>query len=115
MTENSDDFSKDYSEEGFWKKGAEFAKLAGKEVVEKALQMYYALQDPNTPAWAKTVIVGALGYFISPVDAIPDIIPMVGFADDLGVLTAAVATVAISITDEVRKKADVKRKEWFGE
>ncbi|MGJ3196969.1 DUF1232 domain-containing protein [Peribacillus castrilensis] len=37
--------------------------------------MFYTLQKPTTPAWAKTVIVGALGYFILPIDLIPDLIP----------------------------------------
>ena len=50
---------------------------AGKEVIEKALILYYCLQDDDTPAWAKTTIIGALGYFISPIDAIPDLVPVV--------------------------------------
>lgn len=79
-----------------------------------ALQLFYALQDSNTPAWAKAVIIGALGYFISPIDAIPDIVPMVGYADDLGVLTAAIATVAAYITDDVKAKAAAQLKKWFG-
>lgn len=86
----------------------------GKEVIEKALQLYYAMQAPNTPTWAKAVIIAALGYFISPIDAIPDVVPFVGFADDLGVLVAALAAVATYITDEVKNKADAKLDEWFG-
>lgn len=106
-------FSKDYTEGTFWDKVKKFAKAAGSEVVEKALQLYYALQEPGTPVWAKTVIVAALGYFISPIDAIPDITPIIGYADDLGVLAAAIATVGLYITDDVRAKAEAKLNEWF--
>jgi uncharacterized membrane protein YkvA (DUF1232 family) len=92
-----------------------YAKIAGKEVVERALQLYYAAQEPSTPAWAKTVIYGALGYFIFPLDAIPDLTPVVGYADDLGVLAAAVATVALYINAKVKQKAKQKLSEWFGD
>jgi uncharacterized membrane protein YkvA (DUF1232 family) len=115
MKEESKGFEKDYSEDSFWEKIKKFAKVAGSEVLEKALQLYYALQSPNTPIWAKTVIMGALGYFISPIDAMPDITPVIGYVDDLGVLTAAVATVAFYITDDIKIKAKQKLKEWFGE
>jgi uncharacterized membrane protein YkvA (DUF1232 family) len=107
-------FAKDYSEESFWEKTQKFAKTAGKEVIETSVQLYYAMQSPNTPTWAKSIIIGALGYFISPVDAIPDIVPLVGFADDLGVLTMAAATVVAHITDDVKAKAAAQTEKWFG-
>lgn len=104
-----DDFSKEYSERSFWEKIAHHAKAAGEEVVIKVLELFYALQSPDTPVWAKGIIVAALGYFISPVDAIPDVVPFAGFADDLGVVTAALATVMTSITPEVKKAAQ----DWY--
>lgn len=115
MAENMNGYAKDFSDKGFWDKLVGFAKAAGKEVVEKALQLYYALQEANTPTWAKAVIIGALGYFISPLDAIPDAVPVVGFADDLGVLAMAVSAVAMYITEGVKAKAAAKLAEWFGE
>ena len=105
---------KKYTDDSFWDKVIKFAKTAGREVIEKALWLYYAAQQPNTPVWAKTAIYGALGYFISPIDAIPDIAPVVGYADDLAVLAAAVATVATYITAEVRQRASEKMTGWFG-
>ena len=53
------------------------ALSAGKPVIEKALQLFYATQSPDTPAWAKRVIYGALAYLILPIDAIPDYLPVV--------------------------------------
>lgn len=114
MGEENGGYAKDYSENSFWEKVKSFALVAGKEVIEKAMQLYYTMQAPATPAWAKAVIIAALGYFISPVDAIPDIIPVVGYADDLGVLVAAIATVGTYITDDIKAKAEDKLKEWFG-
>ena len=107
-------FGNEYSDEGFWNKVVSFAKAAGKEVIEKALWLYYAAQDPATPAWAKGVVYGALGYFILPVDAIPDLVPVVGYTDDLGVLAAATAAIATYITEDVKTKAAKKMKNWFG-
>ena len=75
-----------YSESGFREKLTRYARVAGREVVEKALWLYYAMQEEKAPAWAKATIVGALGYFITPLDAIVDLTPVVGYADDLGVL-----------------------------
>ncbi len=104
-----------YSENGFWRKLKLYAKAAGREVVEKALLLYYAAQEEKVPRWAKATIVGALGYFIVPLDAIADLTPGVGYADDLGVLALAVATVASCINDQVRAKTAERMRAWFGD
>ncbi|MDA8428858.1 MAG: YkvA family protein [Geobacteraceae bacterium] len=109
----SADFSVSYDESSFWEKIAGFAKKAGSEVIEKALILFYVLQDSETPLWARTVVVGALGYFISPLDAIPDVIPLAGFTDDLAVLAGACLTVGACINAEHKAKAASKVSEWF--
>lgn len=107
------DHSSAYSEGAFWDKVKRFAKKAGSGVLEPALKMYYSAQDTNTPAWAKATIIGALGYFISPIDAIPDITPFIGYTDDFGVLVGALAAVANHVTDEHKALATEKLKQWF--
>lgn len=107
-------YSLEYSETNFWQKLKNYALQAGAGVIELALQLYFAAADPATPRWARLAIIGALGYFIAPIDAVPDLIPGMGFVDDLGVLTAAVATVATSITEEHRAKAREKMRAFFG-
>ena len=52
----------------------------------KALYKY--MMDPGVQWYRKSIVVGALIYFISPIDAIPDLSPLVGYLDDLGVITA---------------------------
>ena len=114
MTDHNE-FEDAFSEQGFWSKLKHYARSAGVEVVEKALLLYYAAQEEKAPAWAKATIAGALGYFIVPLDAIADLTPAVGYADDLGVLALAIAAVATYINDDVRKKTAAKIKHWFGE
>ncbi|WP_211217597.1 YkvA family protein [Paenibacillus ginsengihumi] len=104
-----------YSEDSFWEKLRKFGKKAGYKVVYAALLLFYCLKDGNVPAWAKTVIIGSLAYFISPLDAIPDIVPVAGFTDDLGSLVAALGIVAVYINEDIRQKAKVKLAEWFGD
>ncbi|WP_084710721.1 YkvA family protein [Ornithinibacillus californiensis] len=104
-----------FSDEKFWEKLGKFAKKAGSSVVYVVLILYYTLQKPEIPMKVKATIVGALGYFILPIDLIPDVALGVGFIDDLGVLTAALLQVAVHVDDEVKAKAKEKLQRWFGE
>ena len=108
------DYKDHYSDSGFWQKLKCYAKDAGSELVEKALLLYYAAQQEGVPAWARATIIASLGYFITPLDAIVDLTPVVGYSDDLGVLALAVATVAAHINDRVRAQAKEKVAQWFG-
>lgn len=110
---SEDKFSAAYSDGSFWEKAKNHAKSAGSEVMEPALKMYYAATDSDTPTWAKATIFSALGYFIFPLDAIPDVAPLVGYTDDLGVLAAALATTAANIKEEHVKKAKETLARWF--
>jgi uncharacterized membrane protein YkvA (DUF1232 family) len=104
----------EFSEPSFWDKVRDFAVAAGGRVIYAALLLYYAAQSDTVPTWARTVIYGALGYFIVPVDAIPDAVPVVGYSDDLGALVLAFALVAVHIDDPIRERAREKFREFFG-
>jgi uncharacterized membrane protein YkvA (DUF1232 family) len=108
------DESGQFSEQSFWQKLKGFAVYAGREVVEKALTLFFAAQRPETPVWAKTVIYSALAYLVLPTDAIPDFIPLSGYADDLGTLAAALGAVTMCITPEVKASAKQTVENWFG-
>lgn len=92
-------------ESNFLEKVSKSSKVIGKDLVFKSLLLFYALKEKTTPKWAKTTIVSALMYLIFPLDAIPDIIPIVGYTDDLGVIVLALGSVYLSINDIVRAKA----------
>ncbi len=93
----------------------DYFRQAGVKVVYSALLLYYAFTRKDTPVWAKNIIFGVLGYFIAPFDALPDITPLIGYTDDLGVLSFGLVTVACYINKEVRGKARGRLKDWFGE
>ena len=108
-------YSKDYSESNFWDKVKNYATKAGGKVIYNALKLYFALQSTDTPGWAKTVILGALGYFIAPIDLIPDIVPVGGYVDDAGIIVAALLTVGAYITPKIKEEAKAKMSNWFGD
>jgi len=88
---------------------------AGMSVASTVLQLYYLARSPDVPLWAKTAIFTALGYFVLTPDAIPDVTPVVGFTDDLAVLTSALAGVASFMTPELRAKVRQRLRDWFGD
>ncbi len=87
----------------FWAK----LKRIGRQIpfLEDLLAAYYCATDPATPKRVKLVLLGALAYFVLPADAVPDLLPLLGFADDAAMLAAAIAQVAGAITDNHRGKA----------
>lgn len=103
-----------YSERSFWKKIGRVTKKAGETVLRPVFTLYYLLQDDKVPLQHKAYIVGALGYFILPFDFIPEsVLPIIGFTDDIAVMTFALKLVKDSITPEVRQKTDQKMLEIF--
>ncbi len=110
-----EDSQKHYNEDGFWDKIKKYAKKAGLKVIYLALVLFYTANAETTPLSKKGIIYGALGYFILPIDLIPDAIPVVGFSDDLAALVGCVAAVASCITPEIKRQAEGKLTAWFGD
>ena len=106
-------YQEHYSESGLFAKIGKVCKKAGIKVIYYVLLLYYVLINENTSLKDKAVIIGALGYFILPLDLVPDFIPVAGFADDIAALTACLHTVKANITPAVRKKALQKLYDWF--
>lgn len=103
-----------FSQEAFWKKVKGAAISASRDLIFSALILYYTLQDPDLPGWARTKIYGALGYLIFPMDAVPDWWPG-GYVDDTAVIALVLSTVAMHITSDTQGKARSKLQEWFGD
>ena len=88
---------------GFWPK---IRRTASKiPFADQALSVWYAARDPETPATAKGIMLGALAYFVLPVDAIPDIFAGIGFTDDAAVIAALLATLGSNIKRRHRDEA----------
>jgi uncharacterized membrane protein YkvA (DUF1232 family) len=72
---------------------------------EDLLAAYYCAFDSATPMRARGVLIGALAYFILPIDLMPDIAIGLGFTDDLAVLLAAFKVVTTHVTEAHRARA----------
>lgn len=107
-------FEKNYSEVNLWKKIGSVAKIAGIKTLYMVLLLYYVLMDDATPTKYKAMIMGALGYFILPVDVLPDFVPMVGYSDDLAALSGVLYAVIKSVSPQVKAQAKAKLTDWFG-
>lgn len=103
-------YDREYSHEKFLSKivaNAPFLQgQRGMQMLSMLLQLYYLIRSPGVPIWIKGVVVGALGYFIVTPDAVPDITPVIGFVDDLGVLAAAFAAVTTHISPRIKKRVE---------
>jgi len=86
-------FRNQFSDSAFWKKTSALARKAGMKTVYTALLLFYAYRRPETPLWAKNIVIGALGYLIAPIDWLPDLTPIIGFTDDIGVLSFGLVAV----------------------
>ena len=88
---------------GFWTK---LRRLGARlPFAEDLLAAYYCAFDRDTPLQVKAALLGALAYFVLPFDAIPDMMPLLGFADDAAVLATALRLVASYIRPEHREAA----------
>ena len=108
-------YEKDFSFDSLMSKIKETAKKAGLKAIYMALLLYYALESPTISTVDKAIIYGALGYFICPIDIVPDILPFIGLTDDIAVLAWAFSRVKSNVNDMTREKAKTKLKIWFGD
>lgn len=91
-------------QKGFWPKIRRTA--ARIPFARQVVSVYYSARDPETPAAAKGIMLGALAYFVLPIDAIPDIFAGIGFTDDAAVIAALIATLGANIKRRHKDQAD---------
>ena len=106
-------YANKFSQSEFAEKISRIAKRAGAKLVYAALILYYTLQSDKVSKSDKAIIIGALGYMISPLDVIPDAIPIAGLADDLAVLLFVLKKVWTGIDPEIVEQARKKLSKWF--
>lgn len=104
-----------FSANDFVEKISRIAKRAGAKLVYSAFVLYYTLQSDKVSTADKAIIIGALGYMISPLDVIPDAIPIAGLTDDLAVLIYVLRKVWANVDPEIQAKAKDKLSKWFDE
>ena len=107
-------FGKYYNENSFWKTITFVAKKAGLKLIYISFLLYYTLNSNNITKTDRAIIIAALGYFIFPLDIIPDYIPFVGYTDDLSILLFAYRRIRANLNDDIRNKAKSKLSSFFG-
>ena len=90
---------------GFLNKLARFAGRLGEPIVRQLYALYYLWDSPHTPRRAKMIIVGALVYFLSPIDSIPDLLIPFGFSDDIAVIALVYSQMKNYLTKDIQEKA----------
>lgn len=102
---SGDDAARDETvvRERFWRKCQRVA--AKLPFASDLLAAYYCAFDRATPLQVKVTLIGALAYFVLPFDAIPDVLPVLGFTDDAAVLAMTIKMVSSHMTPEHREAA----------
>ncbi len=92
-----------------------FGKLRqkAKELKVELLALWFACRDPRTPWYAKLWASLVVGYAFSPIDLIPDFIPVLGYLDDIILLPMGIFVAIRLIPDEVLLTSRAKAREWF--
>lgn len=92
-----------------------YGRDIGLTVLYNVLQLWYVLQKPEVPAKNKAVIMGALGYLITPLDFIPDLTPILGYNDDAAAILFTLYMVRQYVDDEVKAQAKARLAKIFSE
>ena len=108
-------YANKFSQSEFVEKISRIAKRAGAKLVYAALILYYTLQSDKVSKADKAIIIGALGYMISPLDVIPDAIPIAGLTDDFAVLMYVLKKVWVDIDPSIMDQARQRLSKWFDE
>lgn len=103
-----------FKEDKFLDKLKKYFKKLGYNITYEAMCLYHIMMDKNTPLHAKAIIASTLGYFVAPMDFIPDIAPGIGLADDASAISACLATFNHYKSEEIQEKVKIKLNSWFG-
>ena len=107
-------YQEHYDESKLGSKLPRVARKAGSKLVYSVLLLYYVLRSKTVSNADKAKIYGALGYFLLPLDILPDFLPLAGYTDDLTAVLWALHTVWKNITPEIKAQAAAKTREWLG-
>lgn len=104
-----------FSKDNLLLKLQHYGRDIGLTVLYNVLQLWYVLQKPEVPAKNKAVIMGALGYLITPLDFIPDLTPILGYNDDAAAILFTLYMVRQYVDDEVKAQAKARLAKIFSE
>jgi len=102
-----------HDEKGFWEKIKKVGTKIGVTPIYLVFLLYHSLMSKSISIAAKAPIAGALGYFISLVDIVPDLTPVIGYCDDMSIVVGALGVIATQITEEIRWEAKNSTRKIF--
>lgn len=107
-------YARFYNEKDFHKKLSRISGKLGRGVLYYLAILYFLVSDKQIPLKTRLLFIAALGYFILPTDIISDVIPGLGFTDDIAFITYAFSTASDFITPELKEKAQQKVESLLG-
>lgn len=96
----------DVKEKKLWAKTKSVGLGIGKDIIYKIFCLFFVMRKKEVPTWVKVTAASALGYFIVPVDTVPDFIVGLGYTDDVALITSAFVTLNSYIDDEIKSQAE---------
>lgn len=115
ITTNLKLYEKYFSESELWSKLERFGKSLGATVLYPVLLLFNLLKSDEVNLKEKAMIIGSLGYFILPVDLIPDAFVGVGYTDDIAALMATITGLASCLSDNIQQTSKDQLKNLIGE
>ena len=115
ITANLKNYEKFFSENELWQKLEKFGKTIGATILYPVLLLFNLLKSDEIDFKEKAMIIGTLGYFILPIDIIPDTLPGMGYVDDGMALTAAVTSLASCIDENIQNLSKEQLHKLLGE
>lgn len=113
--EEATSYSKYYDDKRFWRKVRRIAQKVGGSVLKPVLLLFYMMKSDAVSLKDKAYIVGALGYFVLPIDIVPDFIAGLGYTDDLAVITLLIKYLKDNITPDIEMRAEAKIRDLMEE
>ena len=113
-TKKAIDYTKHYSESDLFKKLKKASGSLGSNLLYYILVLYFLIADKTIPVKVRLAFVAALGYFILPTDLVTDFLPVIGYTDDMALLTFVVGNATNYITPEIKDKAKIMRSAIIG-
>lgn len=106
-------YQEKYDENKFLNKITDYGKKIGVTPIYLVFLLYHSMKSKQISTFAKAPIAGAIAYFVSFVDFLPDITPFVGYCDDVTIIVGSLAVIASQITDEIREQAKESTRKIF--
>lgn len=111
---NIKNYAKYYNENELFKKVRKLSGSLGYNLLYYILLLYFLIADKTVPVKVRLAFVAALGYFILPTDIITDFLPVIGYTDDMALLTFVIGNATNYISPEIKEKAEALREAMIG-